>query len=153
MRPDYAAMLHGMGHLFIDHPNDATIAVQEKLLPSDNDWKFGEKTQDYGISSEYRADNGCMYVMAFTKCFYQGREFTDTLTYMPIDIQALQHIYGKNEFTRAHDTAYILLRSKHLLMVLISHYLLMIFMRTQFTQFMMLVEQIALILDLLKKQK
>ena len=98
--------LHGIGHGFIDHPNDASVAIRENLLPTDYDWSIID--DNLGISNEYRADNACMSVMAFTKCFYQGKAFGDFLTYMPIDIQAMQHIYGKNELTRSGDTSYIL---------------------------------------------
>lgn len=103
---DFSGTLHGIGHLIIDHPNDANIAIRENILPSDDDWS--QRYEDYGISNEYRADNGCMSVMAFTECFYQGNKFFDRLTYMPIDIQAIQHQYGKNKYTRAEDTTYIL---------------------------------------------
>lgn len=98
-------LLHGIGHSVLDHPNDANIAIRENLLPSDQNW--GERQKDYGISNEYRADNGCMSVMSFTNCFYNGVKFHDALTYMPIDIQALQHLYGKNQETGAGDTKYI----------------------------------------------
>lgn len=103
---DFDGTLHGIGHIVIDHPNDATIAVRENLLPPDHDWSH--RDEDLRISNDYRADSGCMSVMAFTKCYYQGRAFDDFLTYMPIDIQAMQHIYGRNEQTRSGDTTYIL---------------------------------------------
>lgn len=102
---DFAASLHGIGHIVIDHPNDANIAIRENLLPPDNDWS--KRDENYGIANEYRSDNACMSVMAFTKCFYQEK-ILEPISYLPIDIQALQHIYGKNENTRAGDTKYIL---------------------------------------------
>ncbi len=106
MNMDFSSSLHGIGHIMIDHPNDANIGIREHLLPPDYDWS--QRYGDYGIANEYRADNGCMSVMAFTNCFYRGKVFSDALSYMPIDIQALQHMYGVNEKTRSGDTNYIL---------------------------------------------
>lgn len=104
----FGETLHGIGHGFIDHSHDASIAVRENLLPADNTEWFTTINNGSTISNEYRADNACMSIMAFTGCFYQGKAFDDFLTYMPIDIQAMQHIYGKNEQTRVGDTTYLL---------------------------------------------
>lgn len=102
---NYNELLHLAGHLLIDHPNDASIAIREDLFPPDNNF---EQRKDYGIANQYRADNGCMSIMAFTSCFYQGKEYKNTLTYMPIDIQAMQYLYGKNNKTRVEDNTYII---------------------------------------------
>jgi hypothetical protein len=108
-KADFSSSLHGIGHIMMDHPNDANIAIRGSLFPTDDKWDLD---RDYGISDEYRADNGCMSVMAFTKCFYQGIAFHDVLTFMPIDIRYFQYISGKNEITRSDDTTYILASSQ-----------------------------------------
>lgn len=106
---DFSAGLHGIGHIVLRHSADSLIIDYKDVLPPYND--SGE-IEDFGIASEYRSDNGCMSVMAFTNCIYNKKILGNLLTLMPIDIQALQHLYGKNETTRAGNTKYILTKNQ-----------------------------------------
>lgn len=106
---NYNELLHTVGHIIFDHPNDSNIANRTDIFPPDD--KFSPHT-NYNISNEYRADNGCMSVMAFTSCFYNGKEYKNTLTYMPIDIQVAQYLYGKNNNTRSGDTTYFITKNQ-----------------------------------------
>ena len=91
-------IFHELSHLFIDHPNDSVFAPERHL----NDDQMYTKS----IPNEYRADNGCMSVMAFNRCIYQEKPL-QPISYLPIDILALQHMYGANKATEAGDTKYI----------------------------------------------
>ena len=89
---------HELSHPFIDHPNDSVFAPEYKLN--------NKEAYSREFSTEYRADNACMSVMAFTQCTYQGVSL-QSFSYLPIDIKALQHIYGANKLTEIGDTNYI----------------------------------------------
>lgn len=91
-------IFHELSHSFIDHPNDSVFALEYNL----ND----DKMYNRSISAEYRADSGCMSVMAFNECIYQGKSL-QPISYLPIDILALQHMYSANKATEASDTRYI----------------------------------------------
>ncbi len=91
-------IFHELSHLFIDHPNDSVFAPDYNL----NDQTIEEKD----FSNEYRADSGCMSVMAFNECSYNGKSL-QPISYLPIDILAMQHIYSANKDTEAGNTKYI----------------------------------------------
>ena len=91
-------IFHELSHPFIDHPNDSVFASEYNLN--------GDKMFTRAISNEYSADNGCMSVMAFNQCIYQGKSL-QPISYLPIDILALQHMYDVNKSAEAGDTRYI----------------------------------------------
>jgi hypothetical protein len=93
---------HEITHVLFDHPQDSVFARELYL--------HEETTYSAETDQEYRASSSCMSVM--NTIYKQGCIFAEKtlypISYLPIDIQALQHMYGVNLNTRSSDTTYIL---------------------------------------------
>lgn len=99
---NFMNLFHECSHVLFDHPQDSVFAADYKI--------HDEEAYTQDLTNEYKAHSSCMSVMNTiyeSDCLFQEKTL-HPIYYLPIDIQALQHMYGKNENTRSGDTKYIL---------------------------------------------